>query len=93
LDQHPSDSEILRFSDQFTPDMMYDLILNLHITDKEWKDMEHDHPHNIAVVKFLIMRKWRENNGIFRHLAAALKQMNVTTHKLCQVGTRSLNKV
>jgi len=60
LVQNPSDCEILRFSDQFDTDMIYDLVKHLGITDKEWKDMEKDHSYSIAVVKFLILIKWRE---------------------------------
>jgi hypothetical protein len=94
LDQNPSDSEILRFSDQFDPTMMYCLVLHLGITDKEWKDMDHNHPSNIAVVRFLIMRKWRETkSGTFRDVFEALEKMKDDTHKLCQVGTGSLNRI
>jgi len=88
LVQNPSDCEIIRFSDQFDTDMIYDLVKHLGITDKEWKDMEKDHSYSIAVVKFLILIKWREKKtGIFRDLAEALTAMGVTTHTLCQVGT------
>ena len=91
MDQNPSDSEILRFSDQFDHTMMYNLVLHLGITDQEWKDMEYNHPGNIAVVRFLIMTKWREvKSGKFRDVFAALEKMKVDEHKLCQVGTGSL---
>jgi len=94
LDQHPSDHEILRFSDQFDSDMMYDLVLHLGISDNEWTDMRDDHPRNITMVKFLIMIKWRETkSGIFRDLDTALEKIEVNAHKLCQVGTGSLNNV
>ena len=94
LDQSPSDSEILRFSDQFDPTMMYYLVLHLGITDQEWKDMEYNHPGNIAVVRFLIMTKWREaKSGKFRDVFAALEKMKVDEHQLCQVGTGSLNSL
>ena len=88
LVQNPSDSEILRFSDLFDHNVMYDLVLHLGITDKEWKDMEKDHSYSIAVVKFLILIKWREKKtGIFRDLAKALTAIGFTSHILCQVGT------
>ena len=94
LDQSPSDSEILRFSDQFDHTMMYNLVLHLGITDQEWKDMEYNHPGNIAVVRFLIMAKWREaKSGKFRDVFAALEKMKVDEHQLCQVGTGSLNSL
>jgi hypothetical protein len=86
--QNPSDCEILRFSRQLDSDVIYDLVLHLGITDKEWKDMDSDHSYSIAVVTFHILIKWRERKtGTFRHLAEALKAMDVTTHTLCQVGT------
>ena len=94
LDQNPSDSEILRLSDQFDPTMMYNLVLHLGITDQEWKNMDYNHPGNIELVKFLIMTKWREaNSGKFRDVFAALGKMKVDKHKLCQVGTGSLNSL
>ena len=94
MDKNPSDSELLRFSDQFDRTTMYKLVLHLGITDQEWKDMECNHPRNIAVVRFLIMRKWRETkSGKFRDVFAALEKMEDDTHKLCQVGTGSLNRI
>ena len=88
MGQKPSDSEILRFSDQFDADMIRELITHLGISVNEWKDMREDHPYSIAVVKFRILIKWRERKtGIFRDLTEALTAMGVTTHKLCQVGT------
>ena len=92
--QNPSDCEILRFSHQLESDVIYDLVIHLGITDKEWKDMEYNHPGNIAVVRFLIMTKWREaKSGKFRDVFAALGKMKIDKHKLCQVGTGSLNNL
>ena len=94
MGQKPSDSEILRFSDQFDTDMMRELVIHLGLSGNEWKDMRDDHPYSIAVVKFLILIKWRERNtGIFRDLTEAVTAMGVTTHNLCQVGTELLNTV
>ena len=94
LGQNPSDSEIIRFSDQFLTDEICELVIRLGLTDKQWKDMREDHPHNIAMVKFLILIQWRkEKSGIFRDLTTVLSDMKVTTHKLCQVSTGSINKV
>ena len=94
MDQNPSDSEILRFSDQLDPTEMYKLVILLGITDKEWKNMEYNHPHNIEMVKFLLLIKWRENkHGIFRDLDTALGEMELKAHLLCQVSTGSINKV
>ena len=88
MDQNPSDSEILRFSDQLDHNMMYKLVILLGITDKEWKDMEYNQQHNIEMVKFLLLIKWRENNhGIFRDLDTALGEMELEAHPLCQVST------
>ena len=86
--QNPSDCEILRFSHQLESDVIYDLVIRLGITDKEWKDMEKDHSYSIAVVTFRILILWREREtGTFRDLAEALTAIGVTTHTLCQVGT------
>jgi hypothetical protein len=94
LRQKPSDSEILRFSDQFDTDKMRELVIHLGITVNEWNNMREDHSYSIAVVKFLILIKWRERkNGNFRFLTEAVTAMGVTTHKLCQVGTALLNTV
>ena len=94
MGQKPSDSEIIRFSDQFDTDKIRELIMHLGISVKEWKDMREDHPHNIAMVKFLILIKWREKtSGIFRDLYTALGKMDVKTHPLCQVRTGSINKI
>ena len=94
MGQKPSDSEILRFSDQLDTDMMRELVIHLGLSVNEWKDMREDHPYNIAVVKFLILIKWREKKtGIFRDLTEAVTAMGVTTHKLCQVGTELFNTV
>ena len=92
--QKPSDSEILRFSDQFDTDKMRELVIHLGISVNEWNNMREDHSYSIAVVKFLILIKWRERkNGNFRVLTEAVTAMGVTTHKLCQVGTELLNTV
>ena len=94
MDQHPSDCEILRFSDQFRTNEIRELVIHLGLSVNEWEDMREDHPHNIAMVKFLILIHWREKkSGIFRDLATALSDMKVTTHTLCQVSTGSINKV
>ena len=94
LDQNPSDSEILRFSDQLDTDEIRELVIHLGLSVKELKNMREDHPQNIAMVKFFILIHWREKkSGIFRDLARALSDMKVTTHTLCQVSTGSINKV
>jgi hypothetical protein len=94
LGQKPSDSEILRFSDQFDTDVIRKLVTELKLPVNEWKDMREDHPHNIKMAKFCILIQWRERkSGIFLDLYTALTTMNVTTHKLCQVSTGSINKV
>ena len=87
MGQPPSDSEILRFSVLFGTDEIRDLVVHLGLSVIEWNNMKENHPHNIEVVNFLILIKWRERKtGIFRDLAKALTAMDVTTHKLCQVG-------
>ena len=87
MGQTPSDSEIFRFSDQFDTDKIRELVIHLGLTVIEWKKMKENHPHNIEVVNFLILIKWRERKtGTFRDLAEALTAMDVTTHRLCQVG-------
>ena len=92
--QRPSDSEILRFSDKIDADKMPELVIHLGLSINEWKNMREDHPYSIAVVKFLILIKWREREtGIFRDLSEAVTAMGVTTHKLCQVGTELLNTI
>jgi hypothetical protein len=84
----PSDSEIIRFSDQLDTDMMRELVVHLGLSVIEWKNMRVNHPHNIEAVNFFILIKWREKKtGIFRDLTEALTAMCVTTHKLCQVGS------
>jgi hypothetical protein len=94
LGQKPSDSEILRFSDQFDTNMIRELVIHLGLSVNEWKDMREDHPYSIAVVKFLMLIKWRERKtGIFRDLTEAVTAMGVSTHKLCQVGKELLNTV
>ena len=94
LGQKPSDCEILRFSDKFDPADIRKLVIYLGLPVNEWKDIREDHPHNIKMAKFLILIQWRKSkSGIFRDLAKALTTMEVTTHKLCQVSTGSINKV
>jgi hypothetical protein len=94
LGQKPSDSEILRFSDQLETNEICQLVIYLGLPDKEWKKIREDHQQNIEMAKFFILIQWRESkSGIFRNLATALKTMKVTTHKLCQVSTGSINKV
>ena len=74
--------------------MMHDLVILLGITEAEWKNMEHNHPHNIEMAKFLILILWRrKKSGIFRALDTALEEMDVKTHPLCQVSTGLINKV
>jgi hypothetical protein len=76
LGQKPSDSEILRFSDQFDTDVIRKLVTELKLPVNEWKDMREDHPYSIAVVKFLILIKWRERKtGIFRDLNEAVTEI------------------
>jgi hypothetical protein len=66
LGQKPSDSEILRFSDQFDTDVIRKLVTELKLPVNEWKDMREDHPHNIKMAKFCILIQWRERkSGIF----------------------------
>jgi hypothetical protein len=73
---------------------MYKLVIHLGITDEEWNIMEYNHPHNIEMVKFLILIKWRNDKPrIFRDFDTALGEMDVKEHKLCQVSTGSINKV
>jgi hypothetical protein len=73
---------------------MHELVILLGITNNEWKNMECDHPHNIAMVKFRILIKWREKEyGIFRDLDTVLKELGVKAHVLCQVSTGLINKV
>ena len=87
MGQIPSDSEILRFSEQFDTDMMHELVIHLHLSKIEWEDMRVNHPHNIELVKFLILIRWRERKtGTFRDLNKALIAMRINTHQLCQVG-------
>jgi hypothetical protein len=94
LGQKPSDSEILRFSDQLDTDDICKLVIHLGLPNKEWTKIRENHPYNIEMAKFFILIQWRESkSGIFRNLAKALTTMEVTTHKLCQVSTGSINKV
>ena len=94
LGQKPSDCEILRFSDKFDPADIRKLVIYLGLPVNEWKDIREDHPHNIKMAKFFILIQWRESkSGIFRDLATALTKMDVTTHKICQVSTGSINKI
>jgi malonyl CoA-acyl carrier protein transacylase len=73
LDQMPSDSEIIRFSDQLDSDMIRKLVIHLGLSVIEWENMRVNHPHNIELVKFLILIKWREKKTeIVRDLAEAL---------------------
>jgi hypothetical protein len=94
LGQKPSDSEILRFSDKLDLYDIRKLVIYLGLPDNEWKEIREDHPLNIEMAKFYILIQWRESkSGIFRDLETALKIMDVTTHKLCQVSTGSINKI
>ena len=94
LGQKPSDYEILLFSDQFDIDEIRNLVIHLGLPDNEWKEIREDHLYNIEMEKFFILIQWTERkSGIFRDLETALKIMDVTTHKLCQVSTGSINKI
>ena len=94
MGQKPSDSEILRFSDQLDSDEIRKLVIYLGLPDKEWTKIREDHQHNIEMAKFFILIQLRKSKSvIFRNLATALTTMEVTTHKLCQVSTGSINKV
>jgi hypothetical protein len=94
LVQHPSDREICRFSSQFKADEIYRLVIHLGLNVNEWEDMRDNYPCNIEVVKCLILIKWREQNtGIFRDLAEALTEIDVSKHTLCQVVIKLVNTV
>ena len=94
MDQIPSDSEILRFSDHIDTEMMCMLVRHLGLRLQDWTDMTTNYPRNIATARLLILINWRDQKrGTFCDLDKALAAIEVTKHKLCTVSTGSINKV
>ena len=88
MGQMPSDSEIIRLSDQLDTDMIRKLVIHLGLTMVEWQNMRENYQHNSEALNFFILIRWREKKtGIFRDLDEALATICVTNHKLCQVGS------
>lgn len=85
LNQIPSDVELLRFSTNCTIDQIKKLVSYLELS-KQWEEIEYNNPKNIAVVKFLVLSKWKEEEGMkFKDLKKALTEKKISTHVLCQV--------
>ena len=88
MGQIPSDSEIIRLSDQLDTNMIRKLVIHLGLTMAEWSNMRDNHLQNSEELNFFILIRWRNKKmGIFNDLNKALPTICVTNHKLCQVGS------
>ncbi|XP_063398781.1 uncharacterized protein LOC134683422 [Mytilus trossulus] len=66
--------------------MLHDLALHLEMEEMVWNDMEDNYQGNIQIVKFMTLMHLKENNEIsFGDLDNGLREMEITTHKLCVV--------
>ncbi|XP_071122490.1 uncharacterized protein [Mytilus edulis] len=89
LSQIPSNIELLRLSVNCETRMLHDLALHLGMEEMVWDDMEYNYPGNIQLVKFLTLMHLKENDEIsFSDLDKGLREMEITTHKLCVVRCR-----
>ncbi|XP_063407996.1 uncharacterized protein LOC134691399 [Mytilus trossulus] len=86
LNQIPSDTELLRFSSNFEPEMMHELATHLRMLPK-WKKIMFNHPQEIEIATFLFLIEWKRKNskGKFKVLADVVGKMNLTVHTLCYV--------
>lgn len=67
--------------------MLHELALHLGMEDMVWSDMVENYPTNTQMVKFLTLIHLKENYEIsFAELDNGLREMEVTTHKLCVVS-------
>ncbi|CAC5426138.1 unnamed protein product [Mytilus coruscus] len=86
LSQVPSNTELLRVSDNCETRMIHDLALFLGMKEIVWNDMEYNNPKNTQIVKFLTLMHLKDKDEItFEDLENGLKEMEITTHKLCVV--------
>ncbi|XP_071123587.1 uncharacterized protein [Mytilus edulis] len=86
LSQIPSDKELFRLSVNCETRMLHDLALHLEMEEMVWNDMEDNYQGNIQIVKFMTLMHLKENNEIsFGDLDNGLREMEITTHKLCVV--------
>ncbi|XP_076080542.1 uncharacterized protein LOC143051535 [Mytilus galloprovincialis] len=89
LSQIPSNTELLRLSNHCEAHMLHELALHLGMEDMVWSDMVENYPTNTQMVKFLTLIHLKENYEIsFAELDNGLREMEVTTHKLCVVRRR-----
>ncbi|XP_071123623.1 uncharacterized protein [Mytilus edulis] len=89
LSQIPSNTELHRMSVNCETPMLHDLALHLGMEEMVWNDMEYNYPGNIQLVKFLTLMHLKENDEIsFSELDNGLREMEITTHKLCVVRRR-----
>ncbi|XP_076080545.1 uncharacterized protein LOC143051537 [Mytilus galloprovincialis] len=89
LSQIPSNTELLRLSNHCEPHMLHELALHLGMEDMVWSDMVENYPTNTQMVKFLTLIHLKENYEIsFAELDNGLREMEITTHKLCVVRRR-----
>ncbi|CAC5367953.1 KCTD2_5_17 [Mytilus coruscus] len=89
LSQIPSNTELLRLSVNCEKHMLHELALHLGMEEMVWNDLEENYPGNIQIVKFLTLMHLKENDEIsFTELDKGLREMEITTHKLCMVRRR-----
>ncbi|XP_063436882.1 uncharacterized protein LOC134718317 [Mytilus trossulus] len=89
LSQIPSNTELLRLSNHCEAHMLHELALHLGMDEMVWSDMVENYPTNTQMVKFLTLIHLKENNEIsFAELDNGLREMEITTHKLCVVRRR-----
>ncbi|XP_076080541.1 uncharacterized protein LOC143051534 [Mytilus galloprovincialis] len=89
LSQIPSNTELLRLSNHCEAHMLHELALHLGMEEMVWSDMVENYPTNTQMVKFLTLIHLKENYEIsFAELDNGLREMEVTTHKLCVVRRR-----
>ncbi|CAC5404612.1 unnamed protein product [Mytilus coruscus] len=89
LSQIPSDTELLRLSNNCETRMLHDLALHLGMEEMVWSDMVENYPTNTQMVKFLTLMHLKENDEIrFTELDKGLREMEIIPHKLCVVRQR-----
>ncbi|XP_071122883.1 uncharacterized protein [Mytilus edulis] len=85
MNQMPSDIELQRFASRCDETTIRELAIHLGMSHQEWEDLRCNF-NRIEVVKYRILVNWREKySGKFRNIAKALTDMDLPTHKLCQI--------
>ncbi|XP_071122886.1 uncharacterized protein [Mytilus edulis] len=85
MNQMPSDIELQRFASRCDETTIRELAIHFGMSLQEWEDLRCNFDR-IEVVKYRILVTWREKySGKFSNIAKALTDMDLPTHKLCQI--------